>query len=161
MKKKTMDRLERKWLNLPLHHIDACVILEALIKHKGYEDCENYLNRVGYKYIGDLSIFALGEIVMTSIRKFEKEMEYNESSLIIARLIDKRKIGFSSPQFKTYDIVKKIKAIESRVEPMDALNLATAITENADVFVTLDGTLLENKKLEKEFEIKIKHPADL
>jgi len=44
---------------------------------------------------------------------------------------------------------------------MDALNLATAITENADVFVTLDGTLLENKKLEKEFEIKIKHPADL
>ncbi len=93
MKKKTMDRLERKWLNLPLHHIDACVILEALIKHKGYEDCENYLNRVGYKYRGDLSISALGEIVMTSIRKFEKEMEYNESSLIIARLIDKRKIG--------------------------------------------------------------------
>jgi len=33
------------------------------------------------------------------------------------------------------------------------INLATSIIKNADVFVTLDGTLLKNKKLEKEFEI--------
>ena len=44
---------------------------------------------------------------------------------------------------------------------MDSLNLAIAITKNADVFVTTDRTLLENKKLEKEFKIKIKHPRDL
>ena len=44
---------------------------------------------------------------------------------------------------------------------MDSLNLATAITENADVFVTLDGTFLENKKLESAFGIKIKHPGEL
>ena len=144
-----------------MHHIDACVIMEALLKHKEYKDCENYLNRIGYKYRGVLSISALGEIVMSSIRKFEKEAEYGEVSLIIANMINKRKIGFSAPQFKTCPVVEQIKRIETRAEIMDSLNLATAITRNADVFVTMDGTFLDNKKLEKEFKIKIKHPRDL
>ncbi len=135
--------------------------MKTLLKHKGYEDCENYLNRVGYKYRGVLSISALGEIVMTSIRKFEKEVEYGEVSLITARLIDTRKIGFSAPQFETYPIVEQIKKIETRSEPVDALNLATAITQNADIFVTLDGTFLNNKRLERGVGIKIKHPEDL
>ena len=161
MKNKTQIKLENKWQNLPLHHIDACVIMEALLKHKGYEGCENYLNKVGYKYRGVLSISALGEIVMSSIRKFEKETEYGEVSLIIANMINKRKIDFSAPQFKTYPVVEQIKRIETRAEPMDSLNLATAITGNANVFVTMDGTFLENKKLEKEFGIKIKHPDEL
>ncbi|ODS42647.1 MAG: hypothetical protein MSIBF_04920 [Candidatus Altiarchaeales archaeon IMC4] len=76
----------------------------------------------------------------------------------MSRLIDKRKIDFSSPQFKTYKILEEIKAIESRTEPMDALNLATAIAENASVFVTMDDKLVGNKKLESEFGIKIRHP---
>jgi len=44
---------------------------------------------------------------------------------------------------------------------MDALNLATAITDNAEVFVTPDNTFLGNKKLESAFGIKIKHPCDV
>ena len=44
---------------------------------------------------------------------------------------------------------------------MDSLNLATAIADNASVFVTFDATLLENKKLENEFGIKIKHPREI
>ncbi len=131
------------------------------MEQKEYEFCGNYLNRVGYKYRGVLSISALGEIVMSSMRKLEEETEKGEVSLMISRFIDKRKIDFSSPRFKTYDIVKRIKSIESRAEPMDALNLATAITENAKVFVTLDNTFLGNKKLESAFGIKIKHPDEL
>ena len=148
-------------MNLPLHHIDACVVLEVLIKQKEYEACKNYLNRVGYKYRGVISISALGEILMTSMRKFEEETKKGEVSLLIGGLMEKGKIDFSSPQFKTYDVVKKINAIESRAEPMDALNLANAITENADVFVTMDDKLMGNKKLESAFKIKIKHPREL
>jgi len=44
---------------------------------------------------------------------------------------------------------------------MDSLNLATAIADDASVFVTMDATLLGNKKLESEFGIKIKHPSEL
>ena len=43
----------------------------------------------------------------------------------------------------------------------DALNLATAITENADVFITMDDKLVGNKKIESVFGIKIKHPRDV
>ncbi len=44
---------------------------------------------------------------------------------------------------------------------MDALNLATAITEDADVFVTPDDKLAGNKKLESAFKIKIKRPGEV
>ncbi|PKP58173.1 MAG: hypothetical protein CVT89_03280 [Candidatus Altiarchaeales archaeon HGW-Altiarchaeales-2] len=161
MKNKTKNRLERKWQNLPLHHIDACVVIEVLIQQKECEDCKNYLNKVGYKCRSALSVSALGEIVMCSIKKFEEETEGGKVSLFITDLVNKRKIDFSAPQFETYAIVEKIKKIESRVELMDALNLATAITENADVFVTMDSKLVGNKKLESAFKIKIKHPRDV
>jgi len=161
MKKKTKNKLERKWQNLPLHHIDACVVMEVFIKDKGYEICEDYLNNAGYKYRGVLSIPVFGEIFKGLIRKIEKEIDREKAFIIVSRLIDKRKINFSSPQFKTYAIVEKIKTIETRAEPMDTLNLATAIADNASVFVTFDATLLENKKLENEFGIKIKHPREI
>jgi len=161
MKRKTKDKLDRKWQSLPLHHIGACIVLEVLIKQKEYEDCKNYLDRVGYKYRGVISASALGEIIMSSIKKFEKETEGGKVSLFIADLVSKRKIDFSTPKFKTHELVGKIKIVESRAEPTDALNLATAITENADVFVTLDGKLVGNKKLESAFKIKISHPSEL
>lgn len=44
---------------------------------------------------------------------------------------------------------------------MDALNLATAIAENANVFVTMDNDLVGNKRIESFFKIKIKHPDEL
>ena len=148
-------------MNLPLHHIDACIVMEVFMEDKEYERCEDYLNRIGYKYRGNISISALGEILMGIIKKFEEEIDRQESFLFVSQLMDKRKIDFSSPQFKTYGIVEKIKSVETRAEPMDALNLATAITENADVFVTLDDKLAGNKKIESAFKIKIKHPNEL
>jgi len=161
VKKKTKDKLERKWQNLPLHHIDACIVLEVLMENEKYETCENYLNRVGHKYRGNISISALGEIFMTLFKKFDEEGVRQELFLFISRLIDKRKISFSSPRLKTYDIVKKIMRVETRAERMDSLNLANATTENADVFVTLDSTFVGNKKLESALKIKIKHPNEL
>ncbi|MDI6730736.1 MAG: hypothetical protein QMD06_04270 [Candidatus Altarchaeum sp.] len=75
--------------------------------------------------------------------------------------MDGGKITFLSPQFETYSIVEKIKTIESRVEPMDVLNLATVIVENANVFVTMDNDLVGNKMTASFFKIKIKHSDEL
>ncbi|PKP58711.1 MAG: hypothetical protein CVT88_06865 [Candidatus Altiarchaeales archaeon HGW-Altiarchaeales-1] len=169
MKNKTKNRLEKKWQNLPLHHIDACVVIEALILFgDDHVSCERYLNKIGYKYRVAISISALGEIFMYLIKKIEKgidrEMTFIFLSKVFAfvrKLMDEGKITFSSPQFETYSIVEKIKTVESRAEPMDALNLATAIAENANIFVTLDKDLAGNKRIELDFEIKIKHPDEL
>jgi len=161
MKKKTKSKIDKKRQNLPLHHIDTCIILEVLFEGDDYESCKNYLNRVGYNYRGTLSIPVLGEIFMGLISKLENETDKENAFRIANMLIDKRKMDFSSPQFKTYSIIDKIKSSESRVEPMDALNLAAAISDGANVFVTFDSTFLGNKKIETEFKIKIKHPNDV
>jgi len=75
MKNKTKNKLERKWQNLPLHHIDACIVMEVLMVGDNCEYCENYLNNVGYKYGGVLSISVFGEIFKSLITKFEKEID--------------------------------------------------------------------------------------
>ncbi len=55
----------------------------------------------------------------------------------------------------------KFKNEVTRTEPRDALNLACAITEDTEVFVTLDDKLVGNKKLESAFKIKIKRPGEV
>lgn len=55
----------------------------------------------------------------------------------------------------------RIKEIDSRVEDIDAIHLANCIQDKGNTFVTFDGKLVENRKLENEFKVKIMHPKDL
>jgi len=115
MKKKTKDKLERKWQNLPVRHMDACVVIEALmLSGDNYVSCERYLNKVGYKYRDVISISALGEIFMYLIKKIEKRIDRETTFIFLSKafafvreLMDGEKITFSSPQFETYSIVEK------------------------------------------------------
>ncbi len=79
------------------------------MEDKEYEKCGDYLNRICYKYSGNISISALGEILMGIIKKFEEEIDRQEPFLFVSQLVDKRKLGFSSPQFKTFAIVEKMR----------------------------------------------------
>lgn len=124
IKNKTKNKIEKKWQNLPMHHIDACVVVEVLLSGDDYVSCERYLNKVGYKYKEVISISVLWEILVYLTKDIEKETDQEIALTAVSRLIPKRKIDFSSPQFKTYAIVEKIKTIEGRAEPMDSLNLA-------------------------------------
>ena len=46
---------------------------------------------------------------------------------------------------------------DSLIEPADALRVAEAITSKA-IFITTDEKLVDNKSLQKKFDIKIKFP---
>jgi hypothetical protein len=61
MKIKTLEKLRKRFEKLPLHHIDSCVLLEALKETKLGNVCGDYLNRVRYKYGGSLSSSVLGD----------------------------------------------------------------------------------------------------
>ncbi len=169
MKEKTKYKLEKRRQNLPLHYIDACVVMESLmLSGDEHVSCERYLNKVGYRYKKVISISALGEFFVTTVKKIEKRIDRETTFIFLSNaftfvreLMNRGKITLLSPQFKTYPVVEKIKMIESRVEPMDALNHATAIADGANVFVTIDNDLVENKKLESAFRIKIKHSGEL
>ncbi len=75
--------------------------------------------------------------------------------------MDARKIEFYSQRFKAFRLVDEIRHKESRIEPSDALHLATAIENGADVFVTKDKTLVKNSNLERAFKIRISHPSQV
>ncbi len=161
MKRKTDERLEREFLALPLHHIDTDVIIESIKGTKLGEICSDYLNRVGYKYRGTISLSVLGEFLLVTLRDEEtiEDKELNIRSL--NTLIKKRKIQFLSALKSTYQTTVKIMELDTRIEPTDALNYALAVQENANNFVSLDEKMICNTTLENVFGVKIKHPSQL
>ncbi len=162
MKQKTLEKITRRFRALPLHHVDTSVILESFFQDAKYaEECKQYLNKIGYKYRGELSISVIGEVFVV-IETDVKEAENKELFFrFFDSLIKRRKTMFATGDFNAYDLTAKIKNIETRIEPSDALHLAIAIQHKANVFVTLDEKIIHNRDLEKEFGIKILHPSEL
>ena len=73
----------------------------------------------------------------------------------------KKKIEYGIITKTVDEIATKIKSIDSRIEQADRLISACASEDNTDYLVTLDTKLIGNEKLEKELNIKIRHPKDL
>ncbi len=162
MKPKTLEKLVRKFMRLPSHYIDTSVILGAFLEDEEFRDeCKNYLNRVGYKYRGFLPVSVTGEVFMIVNGRVDKELDRELFFAFFDKLIRKRKIEFIGADFEVYGKVQEIRDIHYKIEPLDALHLATAITHKANVFVTLDRKLLHNQKIENKFNISILHPKEL
>ena len=161
MQKKTEEKLQREFLSMPLHHIDTNVIIEAIEETKSGESCSDYLNRVGYKYRGTISLPVLGEFLLVTLRE-KKPVEDKEFDLRrLNAIINKSRIQLLSPLKSSYQTADKIMEIDTRIEPTDALNYSMAVQENADAFVSLDGKLILNATLENAFGVAIKHPSQL
>jgi len=161
MQKKTEERLEREFLVLPLHHIDTDVITESAKGTKLGDICLDYLNRVGYKYRGTLSLPVLGEFLLITIRDNETVEKKELAVKSLDTLIQKRKIKFFTPLKSTYLTAYEVMNSDTRIEPTDAINYAMAVQENADTFVSFDEKLLDNPTLENVFGVKVLHPKDL
>lgn len=158
MKKKTLMKLIKRFERLPLHHIDSSIELEPENTQDG-RYCTKYFNRVGEKYRGRFCIPALGEMLLAISFITDKTKQYDTLDVFL-RLIKERKIGFASVE-NVEGYITKIKEIDKRIEPMDALILACAVADGADKLVTLDEKLIHNEKLENELVIEIRHPKEL
>ena len=157
MKEKTLLKLQRQFLALPLHHIDTSVIIEKPTTING-RYCVSYLNIVGYKYRGKFSIPMLGECLLNilSISDYSKRVDLLE---VIYSLMKNKRIELSGVD-DIEKIAERIKELDSRIETTDRLILASAIQDGAHTFVTLDGELVHNEHIEREFGIEIKHPKE-
>lgn len=158
MKKKTLDKLRKRFLTLPLHHVDSSIVLEPENTEDG-KYCTKYFNLVGYKYRGKFCIPVLGEILL-AISFIKEETKQYDVLDVFLKLIKERKIEFVSVE-NVEEHMAKIKELDKRIEPIDRFNLACAISDKAKVFLTLDKKLIHNEKIEKEFGIKIMHPSEL
>ena len=93
--------------------------------------------------------------------KIENEILRHDAFSFLMDLLDSRKITFYSPQFKAFRIIGEISHIDRTIEPADALHIATAIEDNAKIFVTFDENLINNHLIQKKFSLKIRHPSML
>ncbi|MBI4014993.1 MAG: type II toxin-antitoxin system VapC family toxin [Candidatus Aenigmarchaeota archaeon] len=162
MKPKTFEKLLRKFSHLPSHYIDSSVILGAFLEDgKFREECKSYLNRVVHNYRGFLPVSVVGEIFMILDEKIEKEGDKELFFSFFNTLIRRRKIEFIGSGFEDYRKTQEIKDVSYDAEPLDTLHLAIAITNKANVFVTLDEKLIHNQAIENTFKINILHPKEL
>lgn len=162
MKSKTLEKIIRKFTRLPSHYIDSSVILGAFLEDEEFrEECKEYLNRVGYNYRGFLPISVTGEIFIILNGRIEKESDKELFFSFFDKLMRKRKIEFVGSGFDDYKKTQEIRDVIYDAEPLDALHLAIAITNKANVFVTLDEKLIRNQAIENAFKISIRHPKEL
>lgn len=149
--------MARNLSSLPLHHIDTSIILETRRTENGMH-CTRYLQKVGYKYHGILSLPVLSELFLSVLLLDSSSEKYNLMNTVL-ETIRIRKINFYSPK-SIEETAIKIRQFDRRVGPLDAHIVACAIEDKANL-ITLDRKLIDNIALEKEFGIKIFHPKSL
>jgi predicted nucleic acid-binding protein len=157
MQQKTRDRLDDRFLALPLHHIDTSILLEPDNTPDGIA-AKRYQERLGKLYRGVLSLPVLGELMLTilSLGDLEKRLDFLE--LLNSRVKVRRMNYYTSLGIES--LSKEISALDARVHGADKEILACAIEHKAHALVTLDGKLIRNEALERKFGIRIRHPKD-
>lgn len=118
------------------------------------------MKRLDKMHRGKLSIPVLGELLLYILKELKDKKEQYILLDLILGLVKEREIKIVSVE-NVEETIMKIKVIDSRIEPMDRLNLACAAADGADTFVTMDKNLVNNEKLEKELNIKIIHPKEV
>ncbi len=146
----------KKFLSLPLQHIDTSILIEPEKTEDG-RYCMKYLQLVGYKYRCVLSFPVLSEIFVKLI-----DLEDDEDRLgvvrFIAHLRKYKKVAFYSP--KKVSIVEELNSLDHRLEPIDASIVAAAIEHKVVNLVTLDRRLIHHKSIEEKFGLRISHPKE-
>jgi len=158
MKSKTERKLIKRESNKPKHHIDTCVIIGSTKETKLGLYCKEYLKLIGYKYRGCFSLPMMGELLIKTHITIKEEIEKELFFRWMSEFIKYRRISFYTP--KNLILPHELTKIDERVKETDALILASAIEDKATL-VTLDNELLHNKKIEEQYNIKIKHPKEL
>ncbi|HLD83927.1 MAG TPA: hypothetical protein VI979_03695 [archaeon] len=161
MQAKTAEAIAKRFETLPRHHIDTAIFFESQKGTKLGDFCASYLNRVGYKYRGEIALSVLGEFLLVTLRDITQPENREMMLRIFDQILRKRKIDFAVAGHDAYQTALKVMELDPRIEGTDALNYAVAVENNADSFVTLDEKLLCHKTLEKEFGVKIIHPVKL
>lgn len=157
MKRKTLDKLIRKFQKLPLHHIDTSIILGS----SNFEEervRDKYIQKLAYNYRGKLSFPVLSELFVKflSLETIEERDVFRQ---FMDHLLVRREIEFYSPK-RIGKIMEELHDMDKRLEPTDIQIVACAIEDKADVLVTLDKNLINHKTIKEKYDLTIAHPKD-
>lgn len=128
-------------------------------------ECSKIFNKFTSKnpiYAGVFSTPALGEITRQIIFKLSdsRESVFN----VLYKLCMERGIEVFTPTAKTFEIIGELKSMNSYLQPMDMLILASAIADKARIFITLDSDFLNEPfqaEIKKTFGLLIKNASQV
>lgn len=140
------------------HHIDTSIIVESEKTNDG-KICQKYLNKECDYIQGVVSLPTLGELFLIVLRMENEKMHTFQETII--HIVRFHKIAFYSPTKNITKIQERITQLDHRIDSIDREIIACAIEDKADCLVTLDKKLIDNKKIQSEFKIRIRHPKDL
>lgn len=143
------------------HFIDTCVFLEIARKSKLKETCKRYLARIGSVYDGFTSNVVLGEYAYAIYDKENKD--FLDCMELLSGEITLRKINVLNKHNeeiyeKFVEITDLLKNDYKKIGLIDRLLLACAEVNGIDVFVSLDGVIVDNEILQKNLRIKLAYP---
>lgn len=147
----------KRFLSLPLHHIDASVLIEPEKTDDG-RYCRRYLQKVGYACRGKLSSPVLSELFMRLLA-IENYDDRDSFLMILDHLRRKRKVDYYTP-VHIAKVIEDIEEIDNRLEPHDILIVACAIEDKARNLITLDRKLMHHKTIEERYGLRIAHPKE-
>ena len=142
--------------------IDASVLLELFTKPRKKADrrkiqysIAQYFDQVERKRKnGYVSISCLGE-VFNALHNIDDDILRNLVFAKINDLLSKDGFTINSPNRDTFKKADEILEFDYAIEPQDALRIAEAITNTAQL-ITLDNKLLSNKVLQNQFNVTIR-----
>lgn len=161
MEPKKQRELEKRNGTKPLHHIDACILTEVLLEQNRMRECVSYLNKFPNYQKAGICTLSMGEIITTLLTEPEKVNVKMKAFELLDFTIERDDIRIIVPTKDTMALVHAVQDVDSRIDTTDAINLACAIENEADVFVTFDEKLLNNERLERTFKIRIRGPSTL
>ena len=136
---------------IPLHYPDSCIFFEMF--EIGNKITKQYARAYFYdtndKLQAIISTLTFGEITKGLL-----ELEERKRSLSLENINDhafKKMINITSPQFEDYKLALELKEIDYKLEPADALHLAMAINNKAQIFMTMGERDLANNPNLTEF----------
>lgn len=135
---------------LPIHYPDSCTFFEmfTIARVKTKELAQSYFYDVNRKHEAIVSNLTLGEVVK-GLSELSNEEQKKLSFLRIDDVL--KMVKLTSPQFQDYSLALELKEIDYKLEPADALHLAMAINNKAQIFMTMGERDLANNPNLTEF----------
>ncbi|MBI2675717.1 MAG: PIN domain-containing protein [Candidatus Aenigmarchaeota archaeon] len=144
------------------HHMDSNVVIGVFIfkDDDTREACKNYCTAIGHRYEGFLSIVSAGEIAKI-FGSIPERLAREEAFIFLSDFIFRQKVRIVGIEESDIILARELKPMNHLCDIPELVSLAVAIRQNAEVFMTLDEEMLNERfrgEVQKLYRIAIQKP---
>ncbi len=144
------------------HHIDSNVVIGIFVfkDDDTREACKSYCTAIGHRYEGFLSILVAGEIVKI-FGSIKEKLAREEAFAFLSDFIFRQNVKVESIEEIDTIVARELRSLSHLCDMPELISLAVAVREKAEVFMTLDNEMLNDRfrgEVQKRYRIAIQKP---